>query len=68
MAKENNPVYLHQLPSGRKVYVDAAGMVHSTNPNLPFNWESHQTEFDSRPSNPEGWDTVETSIPEAERG
>ena len=63
MAKESNPVYLFQLPSGKEVFVDAAGMVHNTNPNLPFDWESHQKEFDNRPYKTHSdWETVETSV------
>ena len=78
MAKEHNPVYLYQLPSGKEVFVDASGMVHTTNPNRPFDWESNQKEFDNRPyengykgPNKErinsDWETVETSIPESEK-
>ena len=61
MATEHNPVYLYQLPSGKEVFVDASGMVHTTNPNIPFDWKSHQEEFDGRPI-PTGWETVETSV------
>lgn len=63
MAKEHNPVYLYQLPSGKEVFVDASGMVHTTNPNRPFDWESNQKEFDNRPYETNSdWKTVETSV------